>query len=156
VLPHAVDLITCLYDSLNYMLSLSDLRQVFRQVASALSPEGILLGDINTQETLEHLWGNNTFFVENDDLALILRSGYDDATRLSTVHIVGFVRQENGLYSRFDEHHTEIAYEKGEVRTALEAAGLHVESAYECFGFDPPRDKTRRIMWVARKPGAAQ
>ena len=156
VLPHAVDLITCLYDSLNYMLSLSDLRQVFRQVASALSPEGVFLGDVNTQETLEHLWGNKTFFVENDDLALILRSGYDGATRLSTVHIVGFVRQENGLYSRFDEHHTEIAYEKGDVRTALEAAGLHVEAAYECFGFDPPRDKTRRIMWVARKPGVAQ
>jgi len=156
VLPHPVTLITCLYDSLNYMLTLSDLRDVFLHAAAALVPDGVFMGDMNTQQTLEHVWGNKTFFVENDDLALVMRSGYDGATRLSTVHIVGFLRQENGTYSRFDEHHTEIAYEEGEVRSALEAADLHVEAAYECFSFDLAREKTRRIMWIARKPGVAR
>jgi len=155
VLPHRVTLITCLYDSLNYMLALSDLRSVLRRVTAALVPDGVFMGDMNTKETLEHVWGNNVFFVENDDLALVLRSGYDQQTSLSTVHIVGFVRQDNGTYSRFDEHHTEVAYEEAEVRAAFDAAGLHVEAAYECFGFDPPDEGTCRIMWVARKIGDA-
>jgi len=153
VLPHRVALVTCLYDSLNYMLTLADLEQVLRRVAAALLPNGVFMADMNTQVTLEEVWGNNTFFVEREDLALILCSGYEAETRLSTVHIVGFVRQEDGLYSRFEEHHTEVAYEQEEVHTTLEKAGLRVEALYECFLFKPPDAETRRIMWVARKPG---
>jgi hypothetical protein len=99
------------------------------------------------------VWGNNTFFVEDEDLALILASGYDPQTHFSTVHIVGFVREENGRYKRFDEHHAEMAYENEQIRKTLTAAGLQVEAAYQCFSFDPPVADTRRIMWVARKPG---
>lgn len=153
IIPHPVALVTCLYDSLNYMLTLADLEQVFRRVASALLPGGVVMADMNTQVTLEELWGDKTFFVEGQELALILRSGYNAQTRMSTVHIVGFVRQQDGLYSRFDEHHAETAYQDDEVHTALEAAGLQLETSYKCFQFEPPDADTRRIMWVARKPG---
>jgi hypothetical protein len=121
-------------------------------VAVNLLPGGVFMADMNTQITLEQVWGNNTFFVEREELALVLRSGYEPQTRLSTVHIVGFVRQADGRYSRFDEHHAEIAYEEEEVRAALEAAGLQAEASYKCFLFEPPDAETRRIMWVARKP----
>jgi SAM-dependent methyltransferase len=153
VLPHPVSLVTCLYDSLNYMLTMADLQQVLRRVAATLLPGGVFMADMNTQVTLEQVWGNNTFFVEREDLALVLRSGYEPETRLSTVHIIGFVRQADGRYSRFDEHHAEIAYEEEEVHAALEAAGLQAEASYKCFLFEPTDTETRRIMWVARKPG---
>ena len=153
VLAHQVALVTCLYDSLNYMVTLSDLQQVIRQVAAVLLPGGVFMADMNTQESLEHVWGDKTLFVENDDLVLIMRSGYNRDTHRSTLHIVGFVRQEDGSYSRFDEHHTEVDYARAEVRAALEAAGLQVEGAYDCFSFDLVDERTRRIMWVARKRG---
>jgi ubiquinone/menaquinone biosynthesis C-methylase UbiE len=153
--PHRVGLATCLYDSLNYMLTLADLRQVFARVASVLLPGGLLMADMNTQEALEHVWGNNTFFVEGRHLTVVMDSGYDSETGLSTVHIVGFVQQANGLYDRFDEHHTEIAYDNDVVRSALEEAGLYVQAMYECFDFHPPDEETRRIMWVARKEAVA-
>jgi len=152
ILPQPVALVTCLYDSLNYMLTLADLEQVFRQVSAALMPGGLFLGDMNTQVTLEEVWGSNTFFVENQGMAVILRSHYQPQTRFSTVDIVGFVRQENGLYRRFDEHHTEIAHENQEVRDRLRSAGLDVEAMYTCFLFDSVDQDTRRIMWAARKP----
>ncbi len=154
VLPHKVALVTCLYDSLNYMLQLVDLKKVFGQVSQALLPGGLFLGDMNTQVTLEEVWGNNTFFVDRDDMSLILHSGYEAHTGLSTVHIVGFVRKPDGQYWRFDEHHTEVVHEAEHVRTALESAGLQVEAAYDCFEFSAPSARSRRIMWVARRPGA--
>lgn len=154
-LPHPVALATCLYDSLNYILTLADLRQVFTRVAAALLPGGLFMADMNTQEALEHAWGNNTLFVEGRHLALVMDSGYEPKTGLSTVHIVGFVRQANGLYDRFDEHHTEIAYENDAVGSALRETGLHVQAIYECFGFDSPDEETRRIMWIARKEAVA-
>jgi SAM-dependent methyltransferase len=156
VLPCPVALVTCLYDSLNYMLTLDDLQQVFQRVAQALTPGGVFLGDMNTQVTLEQVWGNNTFFVEDEDMAVVMRSHYEPLTGLSTVDIVGFVRQEDGLYSRFDEHHAEVAYPNARVRHALQEAGLQVEAAHKCFHFDPPDAHTRRVMWVARKPVGPQ
>jgi ubiquinone/menaquinone biosynthesis C-methylase UbiE len=155
VLPHSVALVTCLYDSLNYMLTLADLKKVFDRVAGVLAPGGLFLGDMNTQVTLEELWGNNTFFVDREAMSLVLRSGYESATRLSTVHIVGFVRRPDGTYSRFDEHHTEIAYETEQVQVALDGAGMQVEASYECFLFSQPNSRSRRIMWAARMPGAS-
>ena len=152
VLPQRVALVTCLYDSLNYILTLADLKQVFRRVAAALMPGGVFVGDMNTRITLEQVWGNNTFFVENQEMVVIMRSSYEPRTRFSTVDILGFVRQEDGLYTRFDEHHAEIAHEDSEVHGALAEAGLHVEAAYKCFHLDPVDAETRRIMWVARKP----
>jgi hypothetical protein len=115
-------------------------------------PGGLFLGDMNTQVTLEEIWGNNTFFLDREEMALILRSGYEVDTRLSTVHIVGFTKRPDGMYERFDEHHTEIAYEPDQVRAALEDAGLRLEAAYECFLLSAPNARSRRIMWVARKP----
>ncbi len=151
-LPHPVALVTCLYDSLNYMLTLADLQQVFQQVSEALMRGGLFLGDMNTQVTLEEIWGSNTFFVDNKEIAVILQSHYQPQTRFSTVDIAGFVRQESGLYRRFDEQHTEIAHENQEVHDALTESGLDVEAMYKCFLFDPVDQDTHRIMWVARKP----
>jgi SAM-dependent methyltransferase len=153
-LPHPVALVTCLYDSLNYMLTLDDLRQVFRHVSEALLPGGLFLGDMNTQKMIEHDWDDNTFFVDGHDLAVVLQSEYDPQTRIGTVHLVGFEQLADGLYSRFDEEHAEIAYLDSATQAALEGAGLRVEAAYQCFGFAPPDAETRRILWVARKPGA--
>jgi len=156
VLPHRVALVTCLYDSLNYMLTEQDLGKAFAQVSGALLPGGLFLGDMNTQVTLEEVWGNNTFFVDREGMSLILRSGYETETRLSTVHIVGFMKRPEGTYERFDEHHTEIAYEADQVQAALHEAGLGVEAAYECFLLSEPDSRSRRVMWVARKPEISQ
>lgn len=156
VLPHPVALVTCLYDSLNYMLTLTDLQQVFERVAAALVSDGLFVADMNTCHALEHVWGNSTFFVENKHLAIVMDSAYEATSRLSNVHIVGFVEQSDGLYLRFDEYHTETAYEHHEIEAAFESAGLKLEAAYECFAFQPPDAETARIMWVARKVASHQ
>jgi ubiquinone/menaquinone biosynthesis C-methylase UbiE len=151
-LPRAVSLITCLYDSLNYMLSLNDLQQVLQRVAVALRPGGLLMADMNTLEMLEHVWGDNTFFVEGESLSIVMQSRYVQDTRLSMVQVVGFVRQADERYERFEELHTETAYEQVQIRDVIESAGLRVEASYACFGLEPATEETHRIMWVARKP----
>ena len=152
ILPSPVGLITCLYDSLNYMLTLGDLQRVMRRVAAALLPGGLFLADMNTRLTLEQVWGNNTFFAENSDLAVIMKSSFEPQSGISGVDLVGFIRQDGGLYERFDEHHAEVAYEQAEVEAAFADAGLTYEAAYSCFQLQAVTPETRRIMWVARKP----
>ncbi len=151
VLPRPVSLITCLYDSLNYMLSLADLGLVIQRVAAGLQPGGLFMGDMNTLEALEHVWDDNTFFVEGESLAIVMQSQYAQETRLSTVQVVGFVRQNDGRYERFDEQHVETSFEQAQIQDVMESSGLRVEASYQCFGLEPATEETQRIMWVARK-----
>lgn len=149
--PRPVAVITCLYDSLNYMLSLADLRRTFQRVAANLVPGGLFCGDLNTRRALEETWGNKTFYIEEPNMDVILRSSFEPRTQLAGVRVVAFVREDDGRYVRIDEQHTQIAHEPEDVRLALTSSGLDVLAAYDCFTFDPPAAETERIMWVARK-----
>lgn len=152
VLPHPVALITCLYDSLNYMLTEQDLAQTLSAASRALLPGGLFVADLNTRDALEHIWGNNCFFSEGKNLAMVMDSTWDPTRELSTVHLVGFVRTEAGLYERFDEEHVEAAFDEETMRRAFTGAGLEVMAAYECFTLVPAHPQASRLLWVARKP----
>ncbi len=150
-LPAPVHLVTCLYDSLNYLLSPADLVQTFGRVREALQPGGLFLADINTPAALTHIWGCDTYFGESPNVSIIMQNTYDEAHRQSTVTIIGFVRRGD-LYERFQEDHVQRGYTPAEVATALARAGLGLVAQYECFSFDAPGPASQRVMYVARRP----
>jgi len=151
ILHSQFDLVTCFYDSLNYMLTESDLAACFRMAARALAPGGLFVADMNTRYFLEHDWGTCEV-IEQTDFVQISQSYFDPATACSTMVLTGFAGDDERGYRRFDETHIERAYPPELVGALLESAGLHVEAAYDCFIFQPPCERTQRIAWIARKP----
>jgi SAM-dependent methyltransferase len=151
-LASPVDLATCLYDSLNYMLTDEDLLAVFRGVFAALKPGGLFLADMNTAYALETYWDEQTYVTETDDLTVIMASEHDYVRHRSTVTVTCF-EKAGELYRKIKETHVEQAYPYEHVSTLLSDAGFLVEAAYNCFGFSPPDALTPRVFWVARKPG---
>ncbi len=149
-LPERVDLVTCCYDSINYLLSVADLEAAFGQVAAALSPGGLFVFDVNTPWLYENVHGG-THFAQAEGLAIVVQGTYDAETRLAVAEVIGFVRRD-GLYERFDETHEQRAHSDEELAGALAAAGLIEVARYHCFGFDPPRHDTPRTLWVAQLP----
>lgn len=149
-LPQAVDLATSTYDSLNYLLTLDDLRRTFRCVARALRPGGLFVFDMNTERAFQRTWDNTVFFVEDEDLAIVHQGVYHPQARRAQTIITGFVRRGE-LYERFQETHTEQAYSRAEVTATLEAGGFDIAASYACFTFDAADDESARILWVARK-----
>ncbi len=150
-LPERVHMATCLYDSLNYMLVSQDLAAVFRRVYEALLPGGAFFFDMNTAYAFVSFWDGDTYFTDDDDLAVVMESEYDDLRQRTTVHVTCFQR-EGELYRKLTETHTEQAYPPEQVATLLADVGFRVEASYECFTFLPPGPNTSRILWVARKP----
>lgn len=150
-LTERVHMATCLYDSLNYMLTSEDLVSVFRRVYEALLPGGIFFFDMNTAYAFAAFWDGETYFTDSGDLAVVLESDYDEGRQRTTVQVTCFQR-EGELYRKLTENHTEQAYPPEQVATLLTDAGLRVEASYECFTFLPPGPTTSRILWVARKP----
>lgn len=146
----AFHLVTCTYDSLNYLLTEEDLAACFAAAAAALAPGGLFIGDMNTRFFLEFDWGD-VEIIERDSFIQLSRSRFDPATACSTMHLTGFAGNDDIGYQRFDEVHIERAYEPEVVTDLLSRAGLTVEAAYDCFTTLPVSERTQRIAWVARK-----
>ncbi len=150
-LPKRVDLVTCLYDSMNYMLTEEDIRASFERAFDTLRPGGLFLFDMNTIKALCEAWNGQTYFIDSDDLCMVLKSRYNQRRKRSCVEVTCFQRVGT-LYRRITEEHVERGYPKERINALLTEAGFAVEAAYECFSFQPPSDQTFRIMWVARRP----
>ncbi len=147
------DLVTCWYDSLNYLLRPEDLKKTFSGVWRALRPGGIFVFDMNTARTLSVGWQRHPSFVEVDteDAFVVHRSSWDARRRVASLRVTGFIRRGE-RWRRVDELHRERAYTLPKIRDCLQGAGF-VELA--CGGslrvMKPPRRGTRKYWFVARR-----
>ncbi|WP_029214706.1 class I SAM-dependent DNA methyltransferase [Kallotenue papyrolyticum] len=144
-----VDLITCCYDTLNYLLDEHELEGCFSAVARVLRPRGLFCFDLATDYFLRVYW-NDVSVQHFDNVTLIMESHYDERNGLSTLLLTGIERDAHGAEQRFREVHVERAYPDARVRELLEAQGLRVEGVYDCFTMQPPREQSLRLMYVAR------
>jgi len=153
-LPGGFDLVTCWYDSLNYLLlEYEDLERTFANVAEVLNPGGLFISDMNTRYGLAVGWQRHPAYVEQDteDLFEVHRPSYDYEQDIATLRITGFVR-EGEVWHKVDEVHRERAYTLAQIRGALERAGLE---ELACWGslreMAPPKPDSGRVWFVARR-----
>ncbi len=151
VRPSSFNLVTCVYDSLNYLLDERELAACFEGMARVLVPGGLLVADMNTRYFLEHDWGTCEV-IEQAGLVQVTQSYFDPAAECSTMVLSCFTGDDQRGYMRFDETHIERAYAPEVVERLLTSAGLEVEALYDCFTFQPITERTQRFAWVARKP----
>ncbi len=149
VVDMPVDLATCCYDTLNYLLDQNDLARCFASVAQSLKPGGLFCFDLATDYFLRHHWCG-VDFEQFDDFAQVMQSHYDESTGYSTLVLTGFVEQAPGRFARFREVHIERAYPDDIVRMLLANAGFVVEAVYDCFTSEMPNERSLRLMYVAR------
>lgn len=149
------DLVTCLFDAVNYMLEEIDLKLTFSGANRALKEEGWFIFDMNTIYGLSTRWGsqNRTVPIDTDDLIAIHRPVYDFEKQLATMKITGFIRQ-NKFWERIDEIHQERGYPIDQIKTILADTGFDLVS---CLGsiedFSPPGVDSGRVWFIARKSG---
>ncbi|HSH81548.1 MAG TPA: class I SAM-dependent methyltransferase [Herpetosiphonaceae bacterium] len=149
--PLRFDLVTCCYDSLNYLLDDDDLLHCFRSVFHALAPGGVFCFDLATEYFLETHWQGTESF-EDAGYSQTMESSFDPATCRSSLVMHGRLREVEGGEREFSEVHMERAVHPNQVRTILLRAGLIPEAVYDCFTFQEPSDRSLRHFWVARKP----
>lgn len=157
-LPGPVDLVTCFYDSLNYLLDPADLARTFSRVRAALVPGGLFVCDANTRAGLAADWDDRVWLREIGGAYIIQHATWDDATRIATLALTCFALIGTA-YRRIEETHHERGYTPDELTAALTAAGLTVRDAFACLRgvgptLEPPGEETHRVVLVAQKEGA--
>jgi SAM-dependent methyltransferase len=154
------DLVTCWFDSLNYLLEVDDLAQAFAGVSRALDKNGIFIFDVNTIRALAVEWVREPCYVHLDSRDLFLASvpQYDPATKIASLHITGFAR-ENERWVRVDEVHKERGYTLKEIRQCLKRAHLRELACWASLDkMEKPGRSSVRVWFVARRqlPRVAQ
>lgn len=147
-----VDLLTCCYDSLNYLLTDDELRACFQSVADALGVGGLFCFDLATEHFLREYW-RGVEEHQGDDYDYTIASSFDEANRCSTLTLEGVVQDEAGVELPLREVHVERAHAPVLVEHLLREVGLITEAVYDCFTFQPPQERSLRHFWVVRKPG---
>ncbi len=110
------------YDSLNHVMSIEDLRQVFRNVYGALVDGGVFQVDLNMEEGYKARWIGPTH-VLCDDYAVLMGHRYDEASKVGTVPLTVF-RLIDGQWTRSDTTLTQRCYTEAEILDALKDAGF--------------------------------
>jgi SAM-dependent methyltransferase len=152
-LDEPADLVTCMYDSLNYLLEEDDLLAAFRCAAATLRDGGLYVFDMNTIFGLAEGWGSRDFIrCDSDDCFIVGRTCWDHERLTDTVTFHGFIRRGQ-LWERFAETHVQRGFPVATIRTLLEQAGLTVLTICDAQveGAGEPGPKTSRVLVVARK-----
>ena len=144
-----VDVILCLLDSVNHITDKDDLKKMFLLASNYLNPDGIIIFDINTKHKFENVLADNIFTYDSDDIFYVWQNDYSADEKLCDFYLTFFAEQ-NGLYKRVDECHTERCYSEDEIEEIVSSSKFEVLDKYDNISFDKPKHNSERIFYVAR------
>lgn len=148
------DLVTCWFDSLNYLLKMDDLKACYSAVHEALKPGGLFIFDMNTVYGLGVLWQRRPCEICQDtgELFEVHRKAYDFESNIATMRVTGFIKTGE-TWIRVDEEHQERGYTLGEIHSGLRACGFEVAATWDNpEDMSDPRPESGRIWIVAGRP----
>ncbi|WP_306536239.1 bifunctional 2-polyprenyl-6-hydroxyphenol methylase/3-demethylubiquinol 3-O-methyltransferase UbiG [Geobacter sp.] len=142
------DIVTCMFDSLNYLVDEEDLFTAFSRAKSHLSDDGIFICDMNTYEGLKNQWCAMSVTHE-PDLTLVIEASFDADTAIGRLLFTGFSRKRKH-YQRFQEEHVERGYRPEEIERSLHHSGL-IFRKYDGYSFGRPKKRSGRLLYVCKK-----
>ena len=156
-IPYAnqFDLVTCFFDSLNYMLNIKDLHEAFAGAFMALRPGGYFIFDMNTIYGLAVDWMREVTYIQNeaDDFIEIHRQSFDYENLVAAMEVTIFRQQGEG-WERIDEIHRERGYPIADIQFLLSEIGFEIAGMYGSLSKRTEvQENSPRVWFAARKTG---
>jgi SAM-dependent methyltransferase len=142
------DLVTCCLDSTNYILDEADVEKYFKCVFNHLRDNGIFIFDINSYYKLTKILGSNTYNYDSENVTYIWENHLED--EIVDMYLTFFVK-EGELYRRFDEQHSERAYEFENINDLLGKAGFEILGTMDNYEDNDIVNNTERIVYIVKK-----
>ncbi len=146
--PASFDLITCLFDSLNYLTDDDDLATVCRLAGRLLRRGGQFIFDLNTLATFATWRETDQVVFDGRDLLLINRLDFDHEQQRASGRIVWFQRCGTRWY-RGEETHIERPWPDEQIVAACQAGGLRLVARLNP-NWTPADADAPRVVYVAR------
>ena len=146
-----VNAMVSICDSMNYILEEEDLKEVFLRVKEYLQTGGIFIFDMNTLHKYRDMIGETTIAENREDGSFIWDNYFYEDEMVNEYELTLFIREENGLFRKYEETHYQRAYELDTVKRLIEEAGLKFVTAYDAFTREPVSKDSERMYIIARK-----
>lgn len=138
-------------DSLNYLSEQQEVVQTFKGIHSALKSGGKLLFDVHSTFKTDVIFMEGPFTFDNGHIAYIWETEEGDAEHSVYSELAFFIREDNGLYRRFDENHQQRTFHVYEYVDMLREAGFTVERIFADWEDEPPTAESERIFYQVYK-----
>ncbi len=145
-----VDTILCTLDSINHLQGKDDVLKTFEKVHLFLNPGGYFIFDINTLYKHNCVLGNNTFVYDLSGLFCVWQNRCKSGTGRVDINL-DFFQRDGKFYRRSTEHFTEYAYPNEMVIRWLRDVGFAHISVFDELTFQPPKEHSQRLVFVAKK-----
>ncbi len=142
-LPHRVDLITCQFETLNYLLTDADLRAAFAGFADALTPDGVALFDVAARRHAEPEPARRIEFSQFANDTVSIRSRYDAERFLQ----VARVRVGSSAAAQ-SERHVQRLHTIDDVTAALDGSGLEIRAMHDCADPERPAQPAESVVFL--------
>ncbi|MEH2308011.1 class I SAM-dependent DNA methyltransferase [Nostoc sp.] len=129
-LPATFDVVVSTTGSLNYVMKLEELEDVFNNVYNALTNNGIFLCHFFSEEEYRSNWNGKVSGDVKDDYAWSTKNIYNSESKLGQIYLTVFSLVEQ-TWQRLDKVISESCYTKEEIISALETAGFSEISIYD-------------------------
>lgn len=146
-----VDAAVCCLDSLNYLTRDGELRRAFRHIHNYLNPDGLFIFDMNTPYKFEHIYGDNSYILEDDGILCAWQNSYNQKSRICDFYLSIFRECPDGLWERSDEKQRERCYSLVTLKRMLADTGFELLAVYDGWSQNEPTDKSERWCVTAKK-----
>ncbi len=144
------DLVTCLYDSLNYLLEPEELTEALARLGRLCAPGGLVVFDVCTERNSLAHFQDRTERGHHGDWEWERHSWYERVPRL---HHNEFLVEHLPSGRRWAESHLQRVYPLAEVEACARRAGLGLAARTADFTLRPGSEGSDRVHFATRPIG---
>jgi hypothetical protein len=93
--------------------------------------------------------GNNIYTYSSDEIFYTWENSFEED--VLNMFLSFFVKQDNGLYEKFEEEHFERAYKEEYIEQVLEACGFKLLGKFAGYSDQKVDGDSERILYVIKK-----
>jgi len=148
------DAVYMVFDSLNYIHNIDDIKKLHEQVHKVLNPGGIFVYDFttprNSRKAIRYL--DNEKETVNKQFSYQRSSRYDDDKRIhtNTFDILLKDLSDSQGDKNYREEHQQRIYTMNEIKPIVESSPFTLIAAYDGFELKPAHKRSLRITMVLR------
>jgi len=123
------DLILLLFDSINYLKDIKQVKIILDNVHNAMSDHGTFIFDITTLKNCENHFNGFLNVEDEEDKTFIHKSDFEQSSGFQTTELT-FFKKKGFMYERFDEKHEQKIFRVSELINCIENSQLKLTGIY--------------------------
>lgn len=141
------DLVYANFDSINYLLTIDELKKLFRETALILKPDGIFTFDISLEKNSFRHEKEIKNRQRNHGVIYEHHSTYNPRTRIHTNKFI--INIVNG--KSYIETHKQKIHPFEKYFEVITGTGLYVSECYQTFSFEEATAESERVQFLLKK-----